>query len=264
MTDLLKKVCVAVLSAASIMQNTDFSLEVKGEKENLVTTNDKKIQEFLYSELRKIVSGSGFLGEESVTSFNEAEYVWIVDPIDGTNNYVRGMRDCAVSVALERKGELILGVVYSPFTDELFSAEKGQGAFLNGKPIYVSDKSFDKGILCTAFSLYKKSLADICINIVRDMYAECMDFRRFGSAAMELCYLASGKCDLYFEICVHPWDYAAAAVVLREAGGFICALNQMPPSTRKATPIIAANTEENLRKIVNYTKKYIKEVPYDV
>ncbi len=262
MTDMLKNVCTVVLSAANIMSDTDFSVEVKGEKENLLTTNDKRIQEFLYKELKNLIPTSGFLGEENVTEFQDSEYVWIVDPIDGTTNYIRGIRDCAISVALECRGELIIGVVYSPFTDELFAAEKDGGAFLNGRPIHVSDKPFGKGLLCTAFSVYKKALAETCINVVRDIYAECSDFRRFGSAAMELCYLADGRCDLYFEIRVFPWDFAGAAVILREAGGYISGLDGSSPPLRRTTPLIAANSKENLERLLHHTRKHIKEIPY--
>ncbi len=262
MSELLDGVIECVKGAAEIMRDTSFTVDEKGEKENLLTTNDTKIQKYLYEKLGELLPSSGFFGEEDVTSFREREYVWIVDPIDGTANYSRGIQNCAISVGLERSGELILGVVYCVFSSELFYAEAGCGAYLNGKRIKTSDKPFEKGLYCTALSLYKKSLAEICINIMRDVYSECMDIRRFGSAAAELCYLAAGRCELYFEIRVFPWDFAAAAVILTEAGGKISSLTSQAPSLRSPTPIIAANNAENHEKMLYHVNKYIKEVPY--
>ncbi len=263
MSNLMHDVSAVVREAADIMRNRTFSVQTKDEKDNLLTSNDIKIQEFLYVRLKKLIENSEMLAEENVTPFQEADDVWIVDPIDGTANYSRGIHDCAISVGLAHRGELTLGVVYLPFTDELFAAEKGGGAFLNGQPIRVSDLPFEKGLLCTAFSLYKKSLADTCMHVVRDIYAECMDMRRFGAAAAELCYLACGRCDLYFEIRVFPWDFAGAYVVLREAGGYISALDGNSPSLRNPTPIIAANTKENFEKMLCHVNTHIKEIPYD-
>ena len=262
MTTLLESVIAAVKSAADVMKNTDFTVETKEAKENIVTSSDKRVQEFLYEALGTLLPHSGFFGEEDVTDFREAEYVWIVDPIDGTTNYARGIRDCAISVGLEHAGEPVLGVVYLPYQEELFYAERGAGAYLNGAPIHVSDKPFENGLLCTAFSVYRKSLADTCMSVVRDMYAECADFRRFGSAAAELCYLAAGRCDLYFEIRVFPWDFAGAAVILTEAGGALCTLAGAAPSLRAPMPLIGANSKENLDRMLAHVDKYIKEVPY--
>jgi myo-inositol-1(or 4)-monophosphatase len=262
MTKLLEKVITAVRSAADLMKDRSFTVEAKGDKDNLVTSNDKRVQTYLYGELERILPDSGFFGEEDVTSFEEGEHVWIVDPIDGTTNYARGIRDCAISVGLEHAGEPVLGVVYCPYQDELFYAERGCGAYLNGTRIHVSDKPFENGLLCTAFSVYRKNLADTCMSIVRDAYAECADFRRFGSAAAELCYLAAGRCDLYFEIRVFPWDFAGASVILSEAGGCLCSLGGNAPSLRAPTPLIAANNRKNLDRMLSHVEKHIKEVPY--
>ncbi len=257
-SELMNKVIAAVKEAAEIMKS-DYTVETKGEKENIVTSNDKAVQKFLYTKLAEILPSSGFFGEEDVTSYKPSEYVWIVDPIDGTTNYARNIRDCGISVGLERSGELILGVIYLPYHDEIYHAEKGCGAYMNGKPIKVSDKKFGNGILCTALCVYKKELSDICLSILNDAYSKCADFRRFGSAAAELAYLASGKCDLYFEIRLFPWDFAAGYVIIKEAGGCIASLNGASLNLRKPCTFIAANNEENLKILSDTVSAHLDE-----
>ncbi|MBQ9103656.1 MAG: inositol monophosphatase [Clostridia bacterium] len=260
MIDLVKlvdEVKIIVKKASSLMRES-FKISVKATDVNIVTTSDLNVQRFLVDNLAMLVPESGFLCEEENLADDLKEWVWIIDPIDGTTNYARGIPDCCISVGLVKNGEPVLGVVFNPYQDELFSAVKGFGAFLNGNPINVSNKPFSQGIICTAMSLYNKSLAKACNDIIFETYMQANDFRRFGSCALELCYLAMGRCDLFFEMRVFPWDYCAGIVILTEAGGSICSLHKTVPSLKKPSLIIAANNSENLDRLSVIIDKYVK------
>lgn len=261
--NLLESVCDIVRQAAAFMLCDDFSVEQKDSVVNVVTTADKQVQKFLEKQLPSLVPGSGVFGEEDTVCAKDAESLWIVDPIDGTMNFTRHLGESAISVALFHKGYPLLGVVYNPFRKELFSAKKGEGAWLNGCRIGVSQASFAEGLFCTAWSLYNKALAPQCKAIMEETYAACNDFRRFGSCALELCYLAAGRCDLYFEIRVFPWDWAAGGLILTEAGGVITGLDDDLPPYDRATPLIAANNRSNYQRLQDIVTKHIPEVPYE-
>src|SRR5574344_549554 len=154
--DKLQQVIDAVKQASKIMVGDRFQVFEKDGSANLVTSNDLAVQEFLYKKLHEIMPLSGFIGEEEDVNDIKEDNIWIVDPIDGTANYTRGLNLSVISVALMHKGELELGVVYNPFNDDLYYAQKGKGAFNNNQPIHVSKRSFKEGFLCTALSLYKK------------------------------------------------------------------------------------------------------------
>ena len=139
---------------------------------------------------------------------------------------------------------------------------KGHGATLNGQKISVSKKPFKAGIFCTAMSLYKKEFANICNKILCEGYSQCADFRRFGSCALELCYLAAGWCDLFFEIRVFPWDYAGAVIILKEAGGIVKGFDGNEPNFTAPSPVIAANSLENYQQLNEIVNKHMKEIPY--
>lgn len=250
-----------VRRAAQLMIQDDFKVDEKDGAANIVTSSDLAVQRFLCEELKTLMPESAFFCEEEDVQ-NEGEYVWIIDPIDGTANYARGLGESAVSVALAHGDEVILGVVYNPYREQLFTAVRGGGAYLNGRPIHTSAKTFGQSLFCTAASLYRKEFAEICFRIMEDTYGKCNDFRRFGSAALELCYLAAGKCDLYFEIRLFPWDYAAARLILHEAGGTVRGFDGAPPSLRHPSPVIGANCEENYRLLNEIVHRHMKDVPY--
>ena len=136
------------------------------------------------------------------------------------------------------------------------------GAFCNGKPIHVSDRPFEKGLLFTAMSLYKKDLAKACSAVIYDLYMECNDVRRTGSAAVELCLMAAGFAELYFEMRLMPWDFAAAGLILEEAGGSVCGFDGGRPSPYKPSMVIAANSPESCRRILGTVRKHVKELPF--
>lgn len=263
LSKLTKQVILSVKRASCIMKAKSFTVDQKDSPSNIVTSADVGVQRFLQQKLCKLLPGSGFFGEEGNSVAAQNEYTWIVDPIDGTANFARGIAECAISVALIRGDEAVLGVVYNPFQKHMFCAEKGKGAFLNGKPIHVSNAAFEEGLLCTALSLYRKDYAEKCTAVISEAYAQCNDIRRLGTCAIELCYLAAGRCDLYFEIRVFPWDYAAAFLILEEAGGVLFGFNGEKLSFDKATPLIGANSMENYIRLNAIVNKHIDKIPYE-
>ena len=258
---LIDSIISIVKEASALMKREGFSVKEKGSIENIVTSSDLAVQEFLTGRLAGLLPGSGFLCEEENLQDLGHEYVWIIDPIDGTANYARGSENCCISVALVRNWTPVLGVVYSPWRDELYSAEAGKGAFCNGRSIHVSSRPFERGFLFTAMSTYRKEFAKTCSDIIYDLYMECNDFRRTGSAAVELCLMARGFAELYFEMRLLPWDYAAAALVLKEAGGFICDLDGNFPSLKKASLVIAANSQTSMERILDTVRRHLPSLP---
>lgn len=251
-----------VRQASGLMRTEGFKIEEKDGVANIVTSSDIAVQNFLMDKLGKLVPGSGFICEEKdIRDFSE-EYVWIIDPIDGTQNYSRGIPDCCISVALARNMELVAGIVYSPGRGELYHAEKGKGAFCNGKPIHVSDRDFANSLFYTAASTYRKEWAGYCFDIIKDIYMECNDLRRNGSAAVELCLLARGYAELYFEMRLQPWDYAAASLILTEAGGYIASFDGAAPSLVRGSMVIAANRKSSLDRCLAKVHTHLDRLPY--
>ena len=259
---LTENIISIVKEASAYMKREGFSVKEKGSIENIVTSSDLAVQEFLTGKLVGLLPGSGFLCEEEDLRDLNHEYVWIIDPIDGTANYARGNENCCISVALVRNWTPVLGVVYSPWRQELYSAEAGKGAFCNGRPIHVSGRPLEKGILFTAMSTYRKEFAKTCSDIIYDLYMDCNDFRRTGSAAVELCLMAGGFADLYFEIRLMPWDYAASALILKEAGGCICDLDGNFPSLQKPSLVVAANFPKSMERILETVRRHLPSLPY--
>lgn len=259
---MIEKVVDIVKEASKLMLTDHFGIKEKDGCVNIVTSSDIAVQRYLTEKLAESLPGSGFLCEEEDFRDLAEEYVWIIDPIDGTANYARGIADCCISVALAKGNDVRIGVVYSPGRGELFTAEKGRGAFLNGKQIHVSDRPFAAGILCCAMSTYRKEFAKICSDIIYDVYMRCNDTRRFGSAAVELCVLAAGHIDLYFEMRLQPWDYAASMLILNEAGGSISGFDGLTPSLVKPSMVLAANTRPNNEELLETVHRHLKELPY--
>ena len=150
-----------------------------------------------------------------------------------------------------------LAVVYLPMTGELFSAERGKGAYLNGKRIQVSDRPFENAVMCTALAVYHKEHARLCSEIILETFMQCNDIRRFGAAAPELCYLAMGRCELYFEYQLSPWDYAAASLIVEEVGGMLSALDGSPLPLTHPSGVLAANSEQNLQRLQGIVKRHL-------
>lgn len=245
----------------NLIKYSSYDIETKNnDASNIVTTNDLKSQHFLCEKLSNLIPGSGFFCEEEDMRDTTSEYIWVIDPIDGTMNYSRGIAECAVSVALLHNKEAVVGVVRSIFANEVFAAAKGFGSTLNGNSIRISNNDFKSALFCTAMSVYKKELAKVCSEIIYETHMQCNDIRRFGTCALELCYLASGRCELYFEIHVAPWDYAAASLILSEAGGILTGYNGEPLTFDKHTPLIGANVKSNHEKLNAIVVKHMEKL----
>jgi myo-inositol-1(or 4)-monophosphatase len=196
-------------------------VEIKG-LNDLVSHVDKTAEEMIVTELAAIFPEAGFIVEENTRS-EKKEFNWIVDPLDGTTNFVHGIACYAVSIALEHKGEIILGVVYEVSRDECFYAEKNKGAFLNGKTIHVSDrKKISESLIATGFPVYNFSRIDAYLTALKYFMQHTHGVRRIGAAAADLCFLACGRVDAFFEYNLKPWDVAAGALIVKEAGGTVC------------------------------------------
>jgi len=264
-----------VRRASALMMSDEFDVEQKGGCENIVTSSDLAVQDFLVGELSALLPGCGFLCEEENINDTSKEYVWIIDPIDGTANYARHWDACAISVGLQFNGmgqggpcgagpgDIILGVVYSPARDEMYWAAKGHGAFCNGRPIHCSQRSFKDSIFCCALSTYRKEFAEVCSHVALETFHECNDIRRYGSAAVEMCFVAAGYCELHFEIRLQPWDYAAALCIIREAGGTVTNLDGEQPSMDGPDLVCCGNNTENHSRLLSIIRKHIPVRPYN-
>ena len=217
----VRKAGEIVCSAEDISEKT----REKGGAADLVTAYDVAVEEFLKRELLSLLPEALFYGEESEKCGNPTKgWVFIVDPIDGTTNFVRGMSQSAISVALAKDGVMEYGVVLDPFKNELFSAKRGGGAYLNGKPIRVSDRTLDKGIFGMGTAIYNREFEQQTMSVTAQLFARSCDFRRMGAAALDLCYTAAGRYDAFFEFSLAPWDFAAGSLIVTEAGGSICTM----------------------------------------
>ncbi len=188
---------------------------------DLVTTIDREAEERIVRILHEHFPDHSILAEEETAIVGSQNgYRWIIDPLDGTTNFAHAYPHFSVSIALERENEIILGLVYDPLREENFEAAKGQGAFLNGKAIRTSNVAeLDKALLATGFPYDRRERADYYLAFLRAYLVRSQCIRRNGSAALDLCYLACGRIDGFWECKLHAWDTAAASVIVQEAGG---------------------------------------------
>ena len=217
------EVAIAAAKEAGRIQMEHFghshTVEYKGET-NPVTIVDKLCDQAIVQMVSRAFPDHDLLTEESLFEIKGSPWKWIIDPLDGTTNYFRGFPCFCVSVGLEVEGEMILGVIYNPILDELFHAEKGAGAYLNGHRIFVSrEDRLDRSFLCTGFPYDVRDHADFYLRYFREFIVESFAVRRPGSAAIDLCYLAAGRFDGFWELKLHAWDVAAGSLMISEAGG---------------------------------------------
>jgi myo-inositol-1(or 4)-monophosphatase len=200
-------------------QRTGINYELKGEI-NLVTEVDKNSEKMIIARIAQKFPDHDIMAEEGSAVRKDSPYKWIIDPLDGTTNFAHGYPLFCVSIALEFKGEVIAGVVYDPMRDELFSASQGGGAFLNGIPITVSAvNTLNAGMLATGFAYNFRETDNNNLNHFRAMMMTAQAVRRDGVAAIDLCYVACGRYDGFWELNLFPWDVAAGCLILTEAGG---------------------------------------------
>jgi myo-inositol-1(or 4)-monophosphatase len=228
----LLNVMVGADRKASRMLKRDFGevehlqVSLKGPA-NFVSAADRRAEETLRTELAKARPGYGFLGEESGTrEGSDRTNTWIVDPLDGTTNFLHGIPQFAISIALERAGTIVAGVIYNPVTDELYTGERGKGAFLNDRRLRVAGRKrlVDAVIGC---GLPHHGRGDLALGL-RELAAvqdKVAGLRRFGAAALDLAFVAAGRLDGFWERNLSPWDMAAGLLLVREAGGFVSDLD---------------------------------------
>ena len=233
------------------VQLNNLDIENKDGIGNIVTKYDKLVQEKLNKELLKIVPNASFMGEEDENKkLIDNEYLFIVDPIDGTINFSRDMKVSAISVALLKNNEPVIGVCYNPYSNEMYSAIKGKGAYLNNKSIRVSNKTLKEGIVLCGSAPYYSDLREKTIKIQNKFFKVASDYRRFGAAVLDICYIASGKAEVFFELKLMPWDFAAASLILKEAGGKITTIDGNTIQYKKPTSIFASNNKEDYFKCI--------------
>lgn len=225
------------------MEQHEFSFSAKS-KANYVTDIDLAVERFMVSRLRGLTPDFDLITEESPPEVtDDTRPTWILDPVDGTTNLMRGYRHSAVSLALAAGGQPILGLIYNPYSDELFTAAAGYGATLNGRPIRVSDrKRLADGLIGFGTTPYDRQLARRTFAQVEKIFLKSLEIRRSGSAALDLAYVACGRLDGFFEQILQPWDYAAGSIIVREAGGRVTNHQGEPPSLQRGDSILASNT----------------------
>ena len=221
MTSELEAALSAAKQAGEVLRagfGAEHAITYKGEVD-FVTEVDEEAERVIREELLGTFPSYGMLAEEGGELAGEADARWIVDPLDGTTNYAHGLPIFCVSVALERAGEGVLGVVHDPIGDETFVAEQGRGATLNAEPIKVSDTDELIGALIATGFPYDRVEMPEALELFGRFAATTRGMRRLGSAALDLCYVALGRLDGYYERGIWPWDLAAGSVILEEAGG---------------------------------------------
>lgn len=219
--------CETILLSADDIQRKTHQKTGKG---NFVTDYDSKVQAILKKELLELVPGAAFLGEEDQMDHTDISkgYAFIVDPIDGTANFTRGYNASCVSVALALDGRPILGVVHNPYQKETFHAIRGKGAYLNGEKISASHRPLEEGLILFGTAPYHTELTKKSFEVAYRYMSRAQDLRRSGSAALDLCMIACGRAEFFFELSLCPWDYAAGALLVEEAGGIVSSLQGLP------------------------------------
>lgn len=222
--EITKKIELVAREAGDFIRNeaVNFDISLKETKglNNFVSYVDKKSEELIVKRLSEILPEAGFRTEEGTVESTGIKFCWVIDPLDGTTNFLHGLPPYAVSIGLMEDGEYVAGAVYEITFDELFSAWKDGGAWLNGKKIHVSDaSSLSESLVATGFPYYDFSKIDEYMDCFSWFCRNTHGVRRLGSAATDIVYVACGRFEGFYEYGLYPWDIAAAVIILREAGG---------------------------------------------
>ncbi len=229
-------------AGALVLQARNLHVTEKSAPCDLVTEYDTAVQELLREKLLAAFPGAGFFGEEEAQhDIAGKRAFFVVDPIDGTTNFIRGLHHSCISVALCADGDVEYGAVYNPFMDEMFTAQRGKGAFLNGTPIHVTNAPLEQSIVLYGSAIYYRETIPATLRFIETLLPAALDFRRGGSAALDLCYVAAGKADLFFECRLRPWDYAAGSLLVQEAGGVATTLRATPLRFTEDCSVAAGN-----------------------
>lgn len=217
-------------------------IKVKGVAD-FVTQVDLRVQEMMCEGLGEMYPDIQFMGEEKDNSgIDFSGAVWILDPVDGTTNLIHDYRSSALSLGLSINRQMELGIIYQPYTDEMFHAVRGGGAWLNGKRIHVSRvDAMEQSLIAVGTSPYNHEMADRNFENFKAVFLRCSDIRRNGSAAMELAHVACGRTDAYFERILRPWDFAAGMLLVQEAGGAVTGYGGEEIDVTEPRPVVASN-----------------------
>ena len=224
---------------------------------DLVTEADLAAQEAIRGRILSSFADHGFLGEEDTEGsdpdhLTQYEYCWIVDPLDGTTNYVHGLKNYCTSIALLHEGQVVLGVVYAPEYGDCYTAIRGEGAFLNGQRLATSQvEQLDQSLIASGFSTNARA-GSVEATVFLELLGRCQSIRRLGSAALNLCYLAAGQLDGYWALSVKPWDVAAGILLVEEAGGLVASPDGKPINIQRPQLVTAATSalQRELIKII--------------
>lgn len=222
--EMMLKACCWAREAGAIQleyfRSRHLDVHVKQNESDIVTKADKASEALIKQRIHETYPDHGILSEESDEEKGTSGYRWVIDPLDGTTNYTAGLPLFAVSIALEYNEEAVAAVVFAPYLNEMFHAVRGEGAFLNGEPIHVSPNDrLDRAVVATGFPVDKHINPDNNIDVASQVIPQVRGLRRLGAASVDLCYVAAGYLDAYWEMNLHRWDIAAATLILTEAGG---------------------------------------------
>lgn len=237
----------AIRSAGRIMLKADdisSNLESKQGTANFVTKYDYEVQEYLQHALGELLPEAVIIGEEGEENkLYHHKLCFIIDPIDGTTNFIFDNRHSAISVALMQEGKPIFGAVYNPYLNELFYATRGEGAYLSRRDgelkLTLSNLPLKEGLTCFGTSPYYRELSEQSFALAKKLFENSLDLRRSGSAALDLSYIAAGRYVFFAEYVLQPWDYSAASLIIEEAGGIICDIEGKALTYDKPSSVIA-------------------------
>jgi len=230
------------------------TVDEKSNHSDLVTEFDVNTQRMLMDDLAELHPQAKSMGEEEHLQADiRSGDCFVIDPIDGTTNFVVGYNRSCVSVALFREGEAVIGIVYNPWAEEYYAAVRGQGATRNGQPVRVRPKPLKDVVVGIGTCPYYPDLAQRTLRICSGVLDVALDIRRMGSAALDLCDVAVNRTGAFFELKLSPWDYAAAGLILTEAGGVLTDTEGNPVSPEHPSPVVAGNgtAQEELRRLIN-------------
>lgn len=236
---------------------SEEQIHVKG-RADFVTDRDIQVQEFIQQRLHEMYPEIGFMGEETGYFPLGEKPVWILDPIDGTTNFIKDYKQSACSLALYDGKEIVFGVIYQFFSGEIFHAVKQGGAFLNGKPIHVSGVNcLHDALVSIGTSPYHKELAEDNFRTFQELFKQSNDIRRMGSAAMDFAYVACGRHDAYLEKHLKIWDCAAGILLVKEAGGLVCGYEDgdlIPSDHMDILAVSGPTLAEEIRNVIRKNK----------
>ena len=243
-----------VYDAGQQIRNAHLNEEEIHKKEglqNFCTDYDVAIQKMLIKGLQELLPQAAFYGEEDTGEIwaegINADHTFYIDPIDGTTNFMFGYNHSCVSVGLGYKGQMIAGFIYNPYVDEMFTAVKGIGSYLNGRRLQMEDKPIAQGVVSFGCARYNENEgdADKLFDVVKDLYMNSLAIRNGGSSALDLCRVAAGRNVAYLELKLNPYDYAAASLIIEEAGGVITQADGSPITLDKPCSIVGGTKQAN-------------------